>query len=365
MTKQIKINLADQSYSIVIGSNILDKAVIRINNLKPDKCLFIIDQKVYNLHNIKIRKTFVKVNSKLFTYLFLANEKNKSYEEVIKIQNYLVENNFSRGSLILAIGGGITGDIAGFAASTFMRGIKIIHLPTTLLSMVDSSVGGKTGINFLNRKNLIGSFYQPDSVFIDTEFLKTLPKREILSGTGELVKYSFLTNEKNYKVFNQYIQKICNKSEIDYVDIVYKSLTIKKNIVINDERELTGIRKILNLGHTFAHAFEAASKYKVTHGESVIAGVICALYLSEELGYLTKKKMNRLLNGFKLLTINPIIKKMDDEELFYLMQSDKKLINEKIRFVLLQDIGNIVVDAIADKPSVLEAIRKMKTISLK
>ncbi|MCZ2269588.1 MAG: 3-dehydroquinate synthase [Ignavibacteriales bacterium] len=360
MAKQIDISLAEQSYSIIIGSNILDKTVSRINKLKPDKCLFIIDKNVNDLHSENIRKTFLNVKSKLFTYLFLASEKNKSYEEVKRIQKYLVENNFSRGSLILAIGGGITGDIAGFAASTFMRGIKIIHLPTTLLSMVDSSVGGKTGINFLNRKNLIGSFYQPDSVFIDTAFLKTLPDKEILSGIGELVKYSFLTSKENFKKFSVYIKRISDKQEINFVDIVYKSLVIKKNIVINDEKELSGIRKVLNLGHTFAHAFEAASKYKLTHGESVFAGIICSLYLSEELGYLAKKKLNTLLDGLRFLTINPFLKKIDEEKLFFLMQSDKKLFDEKIRFVLLQDIGNIVVDVIAEKPSVLEAIRKMK-----
>ncbi len=362
MAKQIDIHLTEQSYSIVIGTNILNKAVTRINKIKPDKCLFIIDKKVFDLHGINIRKSFSKVKSKLFTYLFLANEKNKSYQEVLKIQKYLVENNFSRGSLIIAIGGGITGDIAGFAASTFMRGIKIIHLPTTLLSMVDSSVGGKTGINFLDRKNLIGSFYQPDSVFIETNFLKTLPTKEVLSGTGELVKYSFLTSEENFRKFNYYIQKIFEQKKINYTDIIYKSLIIKKNIVIIDEKELNGPRKILNLGHTFAHAFESASKHKVTHGESVTAGIICALYLSEEIGYLSKNKLNRLLNYYKFLKFNPIFKELDEEKLFSFMMGDKKLLNEKIRFVLLQNIGNVVVDVIVEKQSILGAIKKMKSL---
>ena len=360
MAKKIDINLTEHNYSIVIGSNILKKAVNRINKIKPDKCLFIIDKKVYNLHGVNIRKTFLNVKSKLFTYLFSADEKNKSYDEVLKIQKYLVENNFSRGSLIIAIGGGIIGDIAGFAASTFMRGIRIIHLPTTLLSMVDSSVGGKTGINFLDRKNVIGSFYQPDSVFIDIEFLRTLPKREILSGTGELIKYSFLSDKENFKKLNHHIQKIVIGKNPDYTNIIFVSLTIKKNIFINDEKELTGLRKILNLGHTFAHAFESASKHKVTHGESVTAGIICALYLSEALGYLSENKLIKFLNEYNFLKLNPLLKKMDEEKLFYFMLSDKKLFNEKIRFVLLQDIGNVVVDVVVEKSLVIGAIRKMK-----
>lgn len=365
MVKQIDLNLTNSSYTILIGKNILSKAVKRINGLKPDKCLFIIDKKVFELHGLNIRKVFSGIESKSFTYLYTASEKNKSFKETIKIQKFLVENNFSRGSLIVAIGGGITGDIAGFSASTFMRGIKLIQLPTTLLSMVDSSVGGKTGINFMNRKNIIGSFYQPDSVFIDTIFLKTLPKREILSGTGELVKYSFLADKENYhKLLNQ-IKKITNDNKPDYIDVIFRSITIKKNIVINDEKEISGLRKILNLGHTFAHAFESASKNKISHGESVLAGIICALHLSSRLGYLSGSKLSKFLSDYDFLNFNPLFHKINVESSIEYMKDDKKSFNEEIRFVLLEDIGKIVVDVIADKPSVLESIKGMQIYLLK
>lgn len=360
MVKQIDFSLADYSYPIVIGKDILNRTVNRIHKLNPDKCLFIIDKTVFELHGLKIRKVFSKVKSKSFTYIYSASEKNKSFKESIKIQKYLLENGFSRSSLLIAIGGGITGDIAGFTASTFMRGVKIIQLPTTLLSMVDSSVGGKTGINFLNRKNIIGTFYQPDSVFIDTSFLNTLPEREVLSGAGELVKYSFLADQENYDKLKNQIFRISTNKKPDYTDVIYRSLTIKKNIVINDEKEIAGIRKILNLGHTFAHAFESASNHKFSHGESVAAGIICALNLSRQLGYLSNRKHEKFFSDYKFFKFNRQLKKLDENELLFYMRSDKKSFDERMRFVLLQDIGKIVVDVSADKPSVLESIKELK-----
>lgn len=360
MVKRIDFSLADYSYPILIGKNILNKTVNRINTLNPDKCLFIIDKKVFELHGLNIRKVFSSVKSKTFTYVYSANEKNKTIKETAKIHKYLLENNFSRGSLLIAIGGGITGDIAGFAASTFMRGIKFIQLPTTLLSMVDSAVGGKTGINYLNRKNIIGTFYQPDSVFIDTIFLNTLPEREVLSGTGELLKYSFLADRENYDNLKNQILRVSTNKKPNYTDVIFRSLTIKKNIVINDEKEITGIRKILNLGHTFAHAFESASNHKLTHGESVAAGIICALNLSRQLGYLSDRKHAKFISDYKFFKFNPQLMKLDENELLFYMKSDKKSFDERMRFVLLQDIGKIVVDVIADKPSVLESIKGLK-----
>ena len=241
-------------------------------------------------HSLLIRKTFALLDCKVSTYTFSANEKNKSLAQTEKIYKFLTDNAFDRNSIIVALGGGITGDIAGYVASTYMRGIRFIQIPTTLLSMVDSSVGGKTGVNFNHKKNMIGTFYQPDFVAIYPEFLSTLPKRELHSGAGEIFKYAFLADIKNYNLLKNNLSKLFSNKLFDIENTIQSCLKIKANVVENDEKEITGLRKILNLGHTFAHAFEVESNYKLKHGEAVIGGIFCALFLSEILGYIYNRK---------------------------------------------------------------------------
>ncbi len=192
----------------------------------------------------------------------------------------MLKSKCDRNSLIISVGGGITGDISSFAASIFMRGVDYVHIPTTLLSMVDSSIGGKTSINFNSGKNLIGTFYQPKAVFIDVMFLSTLPIKEIKSGVGEIVKYSFLHGNKNRSLFNKSINKILSKDFSNIEKIIHECIKIKAAVVENDEREVKGIRKILNLGHTFAHGLESASDFKISHGEAVFLGIISSLFYS-------------------------------------------------------------------------------------
>jgi len=175
------------------------KTVEKINKLSVSKCLLIVDQNVLKYHSLLIRKTFALLDCKVYNYTYSANEKNKSLTQIEKIYKFISNNSFDRNSIIVALGGGITGDIAGYAASTFMRGIKFIQIPTTLLSMVDSSVGGKTGVNLNNQKNMIGTFYQPELVAIYPDFLTTLPNRELKSGAGEIFKYSFKKKKKKKK----------------------------------------------------------------------------------------------------------------------------------------------------------------------
>jgi 3-dehydroquinate synthase len=296
----------------------------------------------------------------VFHFSFNSSEKNKSLKSVEKIYSFLSEKYFDRNSAIVVIGGGIIGDVAGFAASSYMRGIKFFQVPTTLLSMVDSSVGGKTGVNFYKRKNLVGTFYQPEAVFINPDFLSSLPKRELYSGAGEVFKYSFLANKKNYSLIKQNLIKLFNHQVVDYDQIISACLKIKASIVKQDEKETKGLRKVLNLGHTFAHAFEVESNYKIKHGEAVIAGIFCALNLSEKSGYLNKNKLELFIRDFSFFKIHNQIKKFATENIFEKMSGDKKNELGQIKLVLLQDVGNVIVDAILDKKQIISAIRSIK-----
>lgn len=360
--KSIKVKLSEKSYPVFIGEKSLSLLTEKINLSSTTKCLLILDSNVEKYHSGFLRNIFADLNCKTFKYLFKATERNKSLIEVEKIYSFLSNYYFDRNSIIISVGGGITGDISAFAASTFMRGIKYYQVPTTLLAMVDSSVGGKTGVNFNNRKNLVGTFYQPESVFINEIFLKSLPVKEILSGSGEIFKYCFLADYKNYSLLKNNLYKIFNNHTFDTYRTVESCLKIKSNIVSQDEKEITGLRKILNLGHTFAHAFEIQSNYKLKHGEAVIAGVFCALFLSENLGYISRERLDKFISDFNFIKLNKIIYDLEEKEVYQKMVGDKKNLYGKIKLVLLEDIGKIIVDVEADEALIIDSIRKMKSL---
>ena len=360
--KTIKLKLTEKSYSIFIGNNSLNKLIENINSLHITKCLLVIDENVEKYHSKNLRSIFANLNCKAFKYLFKATEQNKSLKQTEKIYKFLTDNYFDRNSAIISVGGGITGDIGGFAASTFMRGIKYFQVPTTLLAMVDSSVGGKTGVNFSHRKNLIGTFYQPDGVYVDGAFLKSLPKKEILSGAGEIFKYAFLADKENYNLLKNNLEKIYFGQNFNVEKTIQSCLNIKANIVMQDEKEVTGLRKILNLGHTYAHAFESESNYKLKHGEAVIGGVFSALFLSEKIGFITSKKLVEIIDDFKFLKLNKILQTLDPEKVYNSMIGDKKNLSGKIKLVLLEDIGSVIVDVVADRSVIIESIKDLQNL---
>ena len=268
----------------------------------------------------------------------------------------MLNKNFSREDCLIAIGGGITGDITGFAASLFKRGLKFINIPTTLLSQVDSSIGGKTGINTKYGKNLIGSFYQPNLVITDIQFLKTLPKREIICGYGEILKHSLIANKNFYNFLNKNSNKIFNLSSPFIEKAIYESCKIKRNIVQKDENE-KGLRKILNFGHTFAHAYEAALGYskKLNHGEAVILGIQTALNFSLKKNLLKKNEhnsiVNHILNSNLPSNINKFFKVKDLNRIISFMLKDKKNNSDKISLVLLKKIGSPIINQKYNKKS--------------
>ena len=283
--KKIKlvVKTSSKNYPIIIGSNIIKNisSIIQTNNIKFNKCLIVADKKVPK-KNLSILKNKIPCKTKSI-HLFNPSEKNKNQESVNKILNKLLINNFNRGDCIISFGGGITGDVTGFAASVFKRGLKFINIPTTLLAQVDSSIGGKTGINNKYGKNLVGSFFQPDLVVSDINLLTTLPKREIVCGYGEIFKHSLIANKKIFNYLDKNKFKVLNLQSPYIEKAIADSCKIKKTIVQQDEKE-KNLRKVLNLGHTFAHAYEATLRYskKLNHGEAVILGITSATKFSLE-----------------------------------------------------------------------------------
>ena len=342
----IKIKTKTKKYSLIIGSNILKKLPKILYNQKITlkKCLIVIDKNIPNkfksilLKKLKSKKTFV--------YKFYANEKNKNYKNIDKIHNILFKNRFNRDDCLIAFGGGITGDVVGYCASTYKRGIKFINIPTTLLSQVDSSIGGKTGINNNYGKNLIGNFYQPNLVISDIDVLNSLSSREIICGYAEILKSSLLDSFKKFKYLDKNLNKIINLKQPFIANAILNSCKLKKKIVQKDETE-KNLRKILNLGHTFAHAYESQLGFsnKLNHGEAVIIGIKNAVEFSNKFKILKNQSYNSIINHINKIPINKnfeeLFKAKDIGKIISFMKSDKKNNSKDINLILIQNFGKI------------------------
>ena len=361
--KKVKVNTASNSYPVLIGNNIFKTLPEMIKKYTFPKRIFILlDKNVGRIYGSSIRKVINTCAVKKYFLAIAASERIKSFKTVDQIFTKLYEEKFGRDTLLIAIGGGTIGDVAGFAASTYMRGIPLIHIPTTLLSAVDSSIGGKTGINFKEAKNLIGTICQPSIVLTDTDFLKSLPEEELVSGFGEVIKYSYLTNGKLYSTLLSDIDLLLKKNINFLSEIIYESVKIKSAVVSRDEYEKSGLRKMLNFGHTFAHAFESSSNYRFSHGKAVIAGIVSALFLSFELKLISEKQLNYMLQLPLKFKSSIRSNNINENEILGLMNYDKKNRDGKIKFVLIKDFGEILVDvSVADNVLKL-ALKRMKKI---
>lgn len=354
--KKVDLKLINHSYSIYIGKNYFKKVsnIIENKNL-PSNLFIVVDKNVYFFWKTYLQNCLSSYKGRKYFYILNAIESLKSLVGLKKLYSALLKNNFGKDTLMLSIGGGVTGDLTGFAASVYMRGIPIVHVPTTLLACVDSSIGGKTAVNFDYYKNIIGSFHQPEFVLIDTEFLNTLPVKELVSGLGELIKYAFISDKRFFEKVNESINPVLQKDIKVLMDMIFNSVRFKASVVSLDEREMS-LRKILNFGHTFAHAFEKEFRNKIKHGEAVTAGIVCALYLSYRKKLLDRNKLEQFLKLPLKLKVSNIFSHVDVESIYGNMFADKKNLNRKLQFVLLQDIGEIALGVNCTKRDVLIAI---------
>lgn len=361
--KIINIKSNTFTYPVFIGSRILQSLPDLLEKHKLNKNVFIvIDENVEKIYGKKINRLVNKWAKRRAKFILKATEHSKSLTTLKKIYTALADDKFGRDTLLLSVGGGLTGDVAGYCAATYMRGVQLVHVPTTLLASVDSSIGGKTGINLYNRKNLVGSFYQPQFVIIDTNFLQTLPTVELKSGAGEIIKYAFLSNKDFYNYLLQNFSKLLLLNSKVLSKVISESVLIKAGVVSQDEKE-TGLRKILNFGHTFAHAFESHSRYKIKHGEAVVGGIIAALFLSHKLKFFSDEKLKSYLKFLSVYKLPSAIKEGNNKIILEIMHLDKKKRGDRIKFVLLKDIGNLVIDVEIEKKEIFYALDKMKDFS--
>ena len=328
----------NSDYSIIIGKNILTELGKFVSDKYNDHDFVIITDE--NVKKYQYENFIKYINSnKIYIIINKPGEESKSREVKNRIDDDLLSRHYPRKTLIFGFGGGVVGDLSGYIASTYKRGIPIIQIPTSLLSMVDSSVGGKTGINTKFGKNLIGSFWQPVGVFADIEMLKTLPQIEFMNGFAECLKTALILDKNLFEFMEVNIENIINRNADTVFHIIKRCVELKKEVVNLDTRE-KGIRQILNFGHTIGHAMETLSHYKIKHGFGVSIGMTVELKMSQLAGFITENDFNRIIDLFKKSDMPyKVPKEFSVEEISEIMVSDKKAEQGIPMFVLLDKIG--------------------------
>jgi len=339
----IRVELGERSYDIVLGTGVLKKIgnSLKSFGLSP-KIAIVSNPTVFSLHGKLVVNAVRKAGFDAITISIPDGEEYKNLLWLQHIYNELLMHKLDRSSALIALGGGVIGDITGFAASTYMRGISYIQVPTTLLAQVDSSIGGKTGVNHELGKNMIGTFWQPRLVWIDVETLRTLPEREWVAGLAEIIKYGVIYDEDLFRMLEEKKDKILSLDRNVLTHIIKRSCEIKADVVSKDERE-SGVRSILNFGHTIGHAIETATDYKrYLHGEAVALGMCLEAELSQKLKFIDKKavlRIRKLADSFGLPSVLPA--DIDIDHILSSMQLDKKAVAGALKFILPERIGRV------------------------
>jgi len=362
--RTVKVNLekkCSSSYEIRIGTNILDRIALLIaKNHKADHYAVITDDHVGALYGKEFMGVLKDIGLKASLIEFPAGEASKNMKTVLDITGKLMEDGADRGTCLIALGGGVVGDVAGFVASIFMRGVPCIQIPTTLVAQVDSSVGGKTGVDLPYGKNLLGTFCQPSAVFADVRFLDTLPEKEFNNGLAEIIKYGIIDDEKIFCSLEENMEAIKSRDPKLLLGLIAGCCQIKKSVVEIDEKE-HGLRRILNYGHTLGHALETISKFKITHGEGVALGMIAAARISEKMGYLEKKTRERIENLIAQTGLPVrITGTINGEKIIAQVKMDKKKKGDVVHFVLLKKIGMPFINGHIEHDMIAGVIEEMK-----
>ena len=363
---KLRIDLKENSYDIIIEHGLLSNLGTLISQKFVKPKTFIVTDDNISVHWLE--QTLESLSAQGISPKVLevpAGENTKSFINLEKIIDQLLESKVDRGSLLIALGGGVIGDLAGFAGAVTLRGIKVVQVPTTLLSQVDSSVGGKTGINVRQGKNLVGSFYQPSLVAIDTQVLKTLPPRQLFAGYAEVVKYGLIKDCSFFDWLELNGKKVLEGDKLAQQFAIFTSCRIKAEIVEADEKE-QDLRAILNFGHTFGHALEAEAGYdgNLLHGEAVSIGMVMAIELSKNLGHLSGQDAGRAVEYIRSIGLPTNINSIEGSNswhpdgLIQHMQHDKKVSNGQLRFVLIKGIGEAYLTADVEKKQVFGVLEK-------
>ncbi|NLL56304.1 MAG: 3-dehydroquinate synthase [Clostridiales bacterium] len=330
--KTIKVN-ASKSYDILLGSGLLNNIGSYVTKVISSKKIVIVTENNVNaIYGEQVAKNLEESGFEVYIWQFLAGEQSKNAQVYFELITFIANCSLQRNDCLLALGGGVVGDLCGFAASTYMRGIKFISVPTTLLAIIDSSVGGKTAIDLEQGKNLVGTFYQPDLVIADIDTLSTLPHREIINGKGELIKYGILLGGKLWQMI------LTGSNPLDNACMLELCIKYKRDIVERDEHEKS-LRKLLNLGHTAGHAIEKITNYAMPHGECVALGIAIAArsaYARKELSFTSYEQIMSVLKAENM----PLIIDIKQENIINAALNDKKRAGKELTMVVINDIGN-------------------------
>ncbi len=355
----LTVELERRSYPIHIGEEILKNADLFAPAFGQKKAAIVTNTTVAPLYLEMLKSTLESIGIQPISVILEDGEKFKDWQTLNRIYDALLENRCERNTTIVALGGGVIGDLSGFAAATYLRGVPFVQVPTTLLSQVDSSVGGKTGINHPLGKNMIGAFYQPRAVFADTRTLDTLSDRELSSGIAEVIKYGLIRDLPFFEWLEENMERLMARDQEALAQAIRRSCQNKAEVVARDERE-TGERALLNLGHTFGHAIENAMGYgNWLHGEAVAAGTVIAASLSQRLGLIEESDVERIRNIMKKAGLPTAAPDLEADTYLDLMALDKKVEEGRIRFILLDAIGKASIRSGISSDEIVGAIRSV------
>lgn len=344
MSKLITVHYDDKPiYDITIEKDYSKLAsVIKKQVAFEHKVCVVSDSSVAEYYLGTVTDITAECVSNVTSFVFPAGEKSKNLSVVEDLYEHLIKEKFDRKDILIALGGGVVGDLTGFAASTYLRGIKVIQLPTTLLAMVDSSVGGKTGVDFRGYKNMVGAFHQPSAVYMNLSTLNTLTEKQYYSGFGEIIKHGLIKDTEYYSYIEKHLSGL-NSRNIDVLEeVVSGSCNIKRMVVENDPME-KGERALLNFGHTLGHAIEKLMNFSLLHGECVSLGMVAAGYISMKRNMISESDFNSIINMLKTLNLPVSISGLSIDNIIETSKSDKKMDAGKIKFILLDTLGNAII----------------------
>lgn len=359
--EKLHLDFGEKSYDIIIEKDwsYFFKSLSEIN--APKKILVVTDSNVNRIYADEICRILNDGGFDCAKHVFEAGEKNKSMDTILGICKSAVEHHMDRKSMIIALGGGVVGDMAGFAAAIYMRGIRFIQVPTTLLSQSDSSVGGKTGIDFASNKNILGAFYQPALVYINVSVLKTLPEEEFISGMGEVVKHGIIYDREFFSYLCENSYKIKSLDSDTLIKTVKRNCAIKADVVMQDEKE-AGLRAILNFGHTIGHAAESSFNFTKTHGACVGLGMCGASFIAYKRGMITAQELERIKDAEKLYGLPTTTDRLDFDTVYKFMKNDKKKDGDTLKFILPTTIGSVIQKTDVTKNEIYSAFEYISNL---
>lgn len=357
MANRVEIHHGGEAiYDIVLEDSFLalKEEVVKFS-LDKHKICIVTDSNVASLYLDEVKEVLSATSGAVETFVFPAGEENKNLETVKNLYEFLIQHKFERKDMLVALGGGVVGDLCGYAAATYLRGVSFIQIPTTLLSQVDSSIGGKTGVDFDAYKNMVGAFHMPKLVYTNIATLLTLDSEQFSSGMGEIVKHGLIKDLAYYDWLQENKEEIQKRNLTSCEEMVLGSDKIKQAVVENDPYE-QGERAILNFGHTLGHAIEKLMNFEMCHGQCVALGCLCAGYLSKKKGFITESELEKMKSMFDLFELPTTFPKLDFDLIISTTKSDKKMDAGTIKFVLLKEIGQAYVDLAVTDADMKEAL---------